>query len=88
MGCLVVLAGLVAPRLVIVVLWFFTEWFGSVSDNFVLPLLGFIFLPYSFLWYSAVINWYGGDWGFMQIAIMVIAVMFDLGASKESVTKR
>jgi len=88
MGCLVIAAGLVAPRLVILLLWFFTEWFGSVSDNFVLPILGFIFLPYSFLWYSAVINWYGGDWGFMQIAIMVVAVMFDLGASKESVTKR
>jgi hypothetical protein len=88
MGCIVMLAGLVAPRVVIAVLWFFSNWFSSVSDNLILPILGFIFLPYSFLWYSAVINWYGGEWGFIQIVVMIIAVMMDLGASKEGIGRK
>jgi len=88
MGCIVMLAGLIAPRIVIVVLWFFSNWFSNVSDNLIIPILGFIFLPYSFLWYSAVINWYGGEWGFIQIVVMVIAVLMDLGASKEGIGRK
>lgn len=88
MGCLITLAGLVAPRVVIVLLWLFSDWFSSFSDNIVLPILGFIFLPYSFLWYSVVVNWYGGEWGVMQGLIMVLAVLFDLGASGDTVRRR
>lgn len=88
MGCVVSLLGLIAPRFVIVLLWLFSDWFSSVSENFLLPLLGFIFLPYSFLWYSAVVNWYGGEWGVMQSILMVIAVLMDLGASGDTVRRR
>lgn len=88
MGCLIVLAGLVAPRVVIVLLWLMTDWFSAFSNQFVLPILGFIFLPYSFLWYSAVLNWYGGEWGLMQSLIMVVAVLCDLGASGDSLRRR
>ena len=85
MGCFITIVGLIAPRLAIAVLWLFTGWFSTVSDSIVITLLGFIFLPYSFLWYSAVIHWFGGEWGFLQIVVMVIAVLTDLGAGKEGI---
>jgi len=88
MGCLITLAGLIAPRVVLAVLWIFTGWFNNMFDNYFLPILGFVLLPYSLLWYSAVMNWYGGEWGFLQIVVMIVAVLTDLGANKESVTKK
>jgi hypothetical protein len=42
------------------------------------PLLGFIFLPMTLLWYTAVQNWYGGEWGALQVIGIVIALLIDL----------
>ncbi|HLD63483.1 MAG TPA: hypothetical protein VI913_01150 [Candidatus Peribacteraceae bacterium] len=79
MPLLVLLLGLIAPRLVMIVLWLFTGWFTNVFDTFVIPVLGFIFLPYTLLWYSVVQNYWGGTWGFWQIAFMLLALALDLG---------
>jgi len=49
MPCLFALLALLAPRIVIVVLWFFTTWFRGVFDNLLWPILGFIFLPTTML---------------------------------------
>lgn len=78
MPLLIIFAGLLLPRLVIFILWFFSDWFNGVFEHWAIPLLGFIFLPYTTLWYSAVINWYGEVWGFWQVAIMVLALIADL----------
>ena len=78
MPCLVVLLALAAPRLVIVVLWFFTGWFRGLFDTLLWPALGFIFLPTSLLWYSAVQHWYAGQWTLWPIVGLVIALMIDV----------
>lgn len=78
MPCLLALLALVTPRIVIALLWFLTTWFTGVFDSIIWPILGFIFLPTTLLWYSAVMNWYGGEWGTMQIVVAVIAVAIDL----------
>ncbi len=78
MPCLLALLALFVPRIVIVVVWFFTDWFAGVFDSVLLPVLGFIFLPTSLLWYSVVQNIYGGAWDALQIVVMVIAVVIDL----------
>ena len=57
----------------------FTDWFRGVFPNVFVPILGFLFLPYTTLWYSAIHHWWGGEWGFWQVLIMVLAVMSDLG---------
>jgi hypothetical protein len=80
MPLLIIFAGLLLPRLVIFILNFFSDWFDGVFDSWVILLLGFIFLPYTALWYSAVINWYDGVWGFWQVAIMVLAIIADLSS--------
>ena len=60
MPCLMTLMALAAPRLVVALLWFFTHWFRGVFDNLLWPIIGFVFLPTTLLWYSAVHNWFGG----------------------------
>jgi hypothetical protein len=78
MPCLLALLALITPRVVIVLLWLLTTWFVGVFDTILWPILGFIFMPATLLWYSAVVNWYGGEWGTMQIIVAVIAVAIDL----------
>lgn len=79
MPCLVVLLALLAPRVLIVLLWFLTDWFAGIFASLLWPLLGLILLPTTLLWYSAVHNWYGGAWQGWHIAVLVVAVIVDLG---------
>ncbi|MGH7583503.1 MAG: hypothetical protein ACREL5_09780 [Gemmatimonadales bacterium] len=83
MPCLLVFIALAAPRLGIALLWFFTTWFSGVFATPLWPVLGFIFLPTTLLWYSAVQNWYGGAWnGFVPVAGLVVAVLIDLSPAR------
>lgn len=78
MPCLAVLFALAVPRLLILVLWFFTNWFRGMFHNLLWPILGFFFLPTTTLWYSAVQNWFGGRWTLWPIVGLVIALVIDL----------
>jgi hypothetical protein len=80
MPCFLTLIALLFPRFVIVILWLFTNWFSSVFYSAIWLVLGFIFLPVTTLWYSAVINWYGGHWNGTNILLLILAVMIDVGA--------
>ncbi len=79
MPCFLVLLALATPRVVVVLLWLFSPWFTGMFDSILLPVLGFIFVPTTLLWYSAVINWYDGVWGVLQIVLLIVAVMIDTG---------
>lgn len=86
MPCLIVLIALLAPRLVILALYFLTTWFQGLFANLLWPILGFIFLPTTLLWYSVVQNVYDGVWGGLQIVGLIIAVLIDgspAGARRE-----
>ncbi len=73
------LAGAVfIPRLMIVLLWLFTSWFDGIFTSILWPIVGFIFLPATLLWYTAVYNWYDNNWGTFQIVVLVIAIIIDL----------
>lgn len=79
MPCLLVLIALFMPRLVIALLWFFTFWFRGLFTTALWPILGFIFLPTTFLWYTAVMHWWHGVWSApIPIIGIVIALMIDL----------
>jgi hypothetical protein len=73
-----VLLALVAPRLVVACLWFFTHWFHGMFSNLLWPILGFVFLPTTLLWYSAVQHWYGGQWTLWPVVGLVVALMIDM----------
>jgi hypothetical protein len=78
MGCLAVLAALVAPRVVMFVLWLFTDYLGRAYEGFVLPLIGFFALPTTTLAYAVAHNEFGGfsGWG---AALVIVAVLLDVG---------
>lgn len=78
MSCLAVLFALLTPRLVVVILWFFTHWFDGVFTTLLWPLLGFVFLPTTLLWYVAVQHWFGGAWTFWPVVGLVIALAIDV----------
>jgi hypothetical protein len=78
MPLLLLLFALFIPRVVIVLLWLFTGWFAGLFGNVLLPILGFLFLPYTLLWYSVVLRWYGGSWDGFTIVVLVLAVVADL----------
>lgn len=88
MPCLLSLIALLFPRILILVLWIFTEWFEGVFTSTIWPVLGFLFMPLTTLWYSVVINHYGGQWHALQIIVMVLAVIFDLGSNGNGYNKR
>lgn len=80
MPCLFAVIALLFPRVLIVVLWLFTNWFSGVFSSNLWPVLGFFFLPVTTLWYSVVINNYSGQWTTFNIIILVIAILIDMGS--------
>lgn len=78
MPCLVVLLALLTPRLVILILWFLTNWFQGLFTTLLWPILGFIFLPTTLLWYSAVQHWFGGQWSLWPIVGLIVALAIDV----------
>ncbi|MEX0821828.1 MAG: hypothetical protein WD021_06760 [Rhodothermales bacterium] len=78
MPCLLTLLALVVPRFVIVMVWLFSNWLEAAYTTLLWPILGFIFLPTTLLWYAVVVNVYGGEWSIIPIAGTVVALMIDL----------
>jgi hypothetical protein len=82
MPCLLVLLALVTPRLLIFLIWFFTHWFRGMVPNIIVLILGFVFLPMTLLWYTAVQHWFAGQWTFWPVVGMVLALMMDVSAAR------
>lgn len=78
MPCLFAIFALLTPRVVILLLWFFSGWFHGVFPTLLWPIIGFIFLPTTLLWYVAVIHWFGGQWNLIPIIGLVIALIIDI----------
>jgi hypothetical protein len=78
MPCLFALLALTMPRLVIALLWFLTGWFRGMFDSALWPILGFVFLPTTLLWYSAVQHWFGGVWSLWPVVGLIVALMIDI----------
>ena len=78
MPCLFSIIALCTPRLAIVLLGVFTTWFSGLFPTLLWPILGFIFLPTTFLWYTAVVHWWGGQWSLWPVVGIVVALMIDV----------
>jgi hypothetical protein len=67
------------PRVALVVIALFSNYIGrAFSSGLLLPLLGWLFLPWTTLAYAWAINSRGQVVGFQAI-VVVIAVLVDLG---------
>lgn len=80
MGCILLLLSAFAPRLVIVLLWLFGgNYLSAPFSTWLLPLLGFFFMPFTTLAYAFAWNQSGGNVGGLWIVLIVIAVLLDFG---------
>lgn len=76
----VFIGGLFMPRVTIVLLWLLTSWFSGVFTSILWPIIGFIFMPFTLLWYSVVVNLFGGVWGPISLVGLIIAILVDLSS--------
>jgi hypothetical protein len=82
MPCFLVLLAFLTPRLVVALLWFFSHWFQGIFPSVLWPILGFVFLPTTLLWYTAVQHWFAGQWTLWPIVGLVVAILIDMSPAK------
>lgn len=77
--CLIGCLALSAPRLILLVLWLFTDYVGWAYETKIWPFLGWIFLPTTTLAYAFAMHYGEREWTPIGIAAMVTALLVDLG---------
>ena len=83
--CLLAAIGLLAPRLVLVLMWlinssFVLQSFGGTSvPNLVLPALGLLFLSTTTLGYRWAAASFGGLSSFSGLLVVLIGLIIDFG---------
>ena len=82
MPCMLGVLALLTPRLAVALLWFFSRWFDGLFSSLLWPILGFVFLPTTLLWYSAVQHWFGGAWSLWPGLGLVVALVIDLSPAR------
>ena len=77
-ACLFALLAAGAPRLALVLMWLLTPWVGrAFSGSFIVPVLGFIFLPLTTVVYVLVSP--GGLSGFDWL-LLAVGFFIDVGS--------
>lgn len=87
MPCLLALLILLFPRIAIVVLYFFTNFFQGVYESLLLPLIGLIFLPITLLAYTWMVKINQPVDAFF-VVVMIVAIVLDLGLLGGSARRR
>jgi hypothetical protein len=83
MPLLLGLLALLAPRISILVVWISSTWFDGLFTSSLWPVLGFIFLPTSLLWYTVVLHWFGGVWSLWTVVGLILAFIIDVSPARE-----
>jgi hypothetical protein len=79
MPCLLLLVVLAFPRVVLVLLFLLSNYLQRAYHELLLPILGFIFLPLTTLTYAWMVNSHRSlEYG-VNLVILVIAVLIDVG---------
>ena len=78
MPCFVGLFAVLAPRLVLFVVWLLSDYLGRAYHTVLWPILGFIFMPLTTLAYAWAVNSKGTVTG-GYLVVVVIAALIDLG---------
>ncbi|HEY6201619.1 MAG TPA: hypothetical protein VI056_01125 [Candidatus Limnocylindria bacterium] len=78
MCCVFILLAFFTPRIVLFVMWLFTNYLSRAFDGFVMPFLGFLFLPTTTLAYAIAQNELGGVNG-LGLIVILIGLAVDIG---------
>jgi hypothetical protein len=78
MPCLIAALLIGFPRLIMIGLWLFSDFFSRGFQGVLWPLLGFLFAPLTTLAYGvSIIN--NGSVSGIYLALVILAVLMDLG---------
>lgn len=77
MPIILIIGLLISPRLVAVLLALLTTWFNNISLLWI--ILGVLIAPLTLIWVSIVMNYFGGEWGIIQILVLILTLMADFG---------
>ena len=78
MGCFVFLMALLSPRLALFFVWVFTNFVDRAFDNWIVPALGFVFLPWTTLIYALAYN--GNSVSALGWFFVVMAFLADISS--------
>lgn len=87
MPCFLALFAYFAPRLVLVLLWLFSDYVGTAYATRIVPFLGFLLLPLTTLAYAWAIHSHGSVEG-LALVVVVLALLMDLGIIGRAARKR
>ena len=85
MGCLIILFAFIGPRVALGFTWIFTELVDRAYDNWIVPILGFVFLPWTTLVYALAYDGNGVSglgWFFVALALLGDLSSYGLGARR------
>jgi len=72
-GCIIFLLALIGPRVALFFTWVFTGFVDRAYDNAVVPVLGFVFLPWTTLVYALAHDGRGVStlgWAFVALGLL------------------
>jgi hypothetical protein len=78
MPCLLLVVVLAFPRIVLALMFFFTNYLSRAYHSLIIPLLGFFFLPLTTIVYAWLVNNHLPMEG-VNLFILVLAVVIDAG---------
>jgi hypothetical protein len=79
MPCLLVLGIMMFPRVVLILMWLFSNILDRAYHGLVIPLLGFIFLPITTIVYAWLIYNHLPIAG-INVFFLIVAVLLDAGS--------
>jgi hypothetical protein len=82
MGCLFALFSLITPRLVLFLMWLFTDYLALAYGSWFWPTLGFFVAPTTTIAYAVArqdLSTAGGAITAAGVVVIVIGVVIDLG---------
>ncbi len=86
-ACLLAMGFSVAPRLFLIIAWIFSDRWPLVwQGNWILPLLGIIFLPYTLIMYMLSYDILSGGvigWGWLWVGLGVLLDIMKWGTIYE-----
>jgi hypothetical protein len=86
--CAVLLILFLGPRIAMIATAIFSDYLGrAFGETLLLPLLGWLFLPWTTLAYAFAINSRGEVAG-LQMVLVIVAVLLDLGLIGGGAAKR
>ena len=79
MPCLLALLVLAFPRVILILMWLFSNTLDRAYHGLIIPLLGFIFLPITTIVYAWMVT-SGLPIAGINLVILLVAVLLDVGS--------